>query len=93
LVALAHFEGKRKNNKYKMSKPQLVQGFSRLDPEERRIAIEEVAAAKVWFEISLGDVVIMDIEIRYKGSFTSQPQFFGYMTPAFAECALGGHCI
>jgi hypothetical protein len=93
LVALAHFEGKRKNNKYKMSKPQLVRGSSRLTEEERKIAIEEVAAAKVWFEISLGDVVIMDIEIRYKGSFTSQPQFFGYMTPAFAECALGGHCV
>lgn len=92
LCALAHFRNKNKNNKYKMSKPQLVQGYGSLSTEEKKVALDEVAAAKVWFEIYLGKTAIMDIEIRYKGSFTAQPQFFGYMTPTFQEVALGGHC-
>ena len=35
------------------------------------------------FKISKKDVPILDLELRYKGSFTPQPQFFANITPEF----------
>ena len=40
-------------------------------------------AAKIFFKISKKNVPILDIELRYKGSFTPQPQFFANITPEF----------
>ena len=40
-------------------------------------------AAKIFFKISKADVPILDLELRYKGSFTPQPQFFANITPEF----------
>ncbi len=40
-------------------------------------------AAKIFFTISKKKVPILDIELRYKGSFTPQPQFFANITPEF----------
>ena len=33
-------------------------------------------AAKVYFKLMKGKVVVLDMNLRYKGGFTSQPQFF-----------------
>ncbi len=40
-------------------------------------------AAKIFFKISKKAVPILDLELRYKGSFTPQPQFFANITPEF----------
>jgi len=40
-------------------------------------------AAKVYFILYKGKCPILNIELRYKGSFTAMPQFFAGMTPEF----------
>ena len=40
-------------------------------------------AAKVFFILYKGEHPILDIELRYKGSFTAYPQFFATMTSQF----------
>ena len=44
---------------------------------------EESNAAKVFFEIRKGKVPILRLQVRYKGSFTAQPQFQAYLTKEF----------
>lgn len=43
----------------------------------------EANAAKIFFKLSKAGVPILDMELRYKGSFTSQPQFFATITDEF----------
>ena len=43
----------------------------------------EANAAKIFFKLSKAGVNILDMELRYKGSFTSQPQFFATVTKEF----------
>ena len=43
----------------------------------------EATAAKIFFKLSKAGVNILDMELRYKGSFTSQPQFFATITKEF----------
>lgn len=40
-------------------------------------------AAKVFFKLMKGDFHLMNIRIRYKGSFNPKPQFQAYMSKAF----------
>ena len=49
-------------------------------------------AAKVYFILSKGEVPILDIELRYKGSFTAMPQFFATMTKEFQKMMKEGEC-
>ena len=42
-------------------------------------------AAKIFFKISKADVPILNLELRYKGSFTPQPQFQAVITPEFQK--------
>ena len=42
-------------------------------------------AAKIFFKISKDDVPILNLELRYKGSFTPQPQFQAVITPEFQK--------
>jgi len=49
-------------------------------------------AAKVYFILSKGDKPILDIELRYKGSFTAMPQFFATMTTDFQKLLKDGGC-
>ena len=49
-------------------------------------------AAKVFFILSKGDTPILDIELRYKGSFTAMPQFFATMTTDFKKLLNDGGC-
>jgi hypothetical protein len=52
---------------------------------------DESNAAKVFFEIRRGRIPIIQLQIRYKGSFTAQPQFFAFLTPEFKEI-IKGNC-
>ena len=49
-------------------------------------------AAKVYFILSKGDKPILDIQLRYKGSFTAMPQFFATMTTDFQKLLKDGGC-
>ena len=40
-------------------------------------------AAKIFFKLVRGRLALLDLEVRYKGSFTSQPQFQGGLTKEF----------
>ena len=42
-------------------------------------------AAKVFFTIFSDNVKIIDLEIRYKGSYTANPQFQAVATPDFKK--------
>jgi len=49
-------------------------------------------AAKVYFILSKGKTPILNIELRYKGSFTAMPQFFATMTVNFQKLLKEGGC-
>ncbi len=49
-------------------------------------------AAKVKFDLIKKGKPLMHMELRYKGGFGGQPQFFGYMTDDFKD-VLAGQCI
>ena len=36
-------------------------------------------AAKLFFKVKSGSMELLDLELRYKGSFTSQPQFQAFL--------------
>ena len=55
-------------------------------------AKEDSVAAKVFFEIRVGKVKLLDLQLRYKGDFKSQPQFFAFMTDDFKRI-LKGECL
>ena len=40
-------------------------------------------AAKIYLTLTRGNVNILDLELRYKGSFTSQPQFLGTLNDQY----------
>ena len=46
---------------------------------------ENSNAAKVFFILSKDGTPILNMELRYKGTFTAQPQFFATITPEFRE--------
>ena len=50
-------------------------------------------AAKIFLQLKRGNLTLLDLEIRYKGAFTPQPQFQGTLHPDFKklledECGL-----
>jgi hypothetical protein len=53
----------------------------------------ESDAAKIFLQLKRGTLTLLDLEIRYKGAFTPQPQFQGTLHPDFKklladECGL-----
>jgi len=61
---------------------------AKLAREEAKMEIDDAKmrtrnAAKVFFKLYKGDTPILNIELRYKGSFTAMPQFFASMTTEF----------
>ena len=49
-------------------------------------------AAKIFFKLSKAGVPILDMELRYKGTFTAQPQFFATITKEFKKI-LSEECL
>lgn len=45
-------------------------------------------AAKLFFDLKIKDLTLANIEIRYKGSYTSSPQFFATMSKEFRDFLL-----
>ena len=48
-------------------------------------ATDKADAAKIFFTVSKASTPILSLELRYKGKFTPQPQFFANITPQFKE--------
>jgi len=74
----------RINQMYKNKKYEIVLNKSKQSESE---------AAKVFLQLKKGDLTLLDLEIRYKGAFTPQPQFQGTLHPDFKkllqkECGL-----
>ena len=71
--------------------------IAQLAKEESKIEVDKKetfrrSAAKVYFTLSKGNKPILDIELRYKGSFTAFPQFFATMTTDFQKLLKDGGC-
>jgi len=67
-------------------------GLSDLQSNKSKYEIEvdiekklEATAAKTFFKLSKAGVPILDMELRYKGDKTPQPQFLGTITKEFQE--------
>lgn len=69
-------------------------GLSRLDKyyknDKYKIVIDKEKsaksnAAKIFLQLKRGTLVLLDLEIRYKGQFTPQPQFQGTLSQKFIE--------
>tara|TARA_B100001094_G_scaffold133531_1_gene129393 strand:+ start:160 stop:1596 length:1437 start_codon:yes stop_codon:yes gene_type:complete len=54
--------------------------------------VDDDGPAKLIFDLIKNKKPIMNMELRFKGGFTSQPQFFGTMTSEFKQ-VLKGHCL
>jgi len=52
-------------------------------PDKKQAWEKDAGAAKVFFSIFTDGVKIIDLEIRYKGSYTANPQFQAVATPEF----------
>lgn len=79
LCGLTRIEEKFKNKKYEIV----------LNKEKKG----ESDAAKIFLQLKRGNLTLLDLEIRYKGAFTPQPQFQGTLHPDFKklladECGL-----
>jgi len=46
-------------------------------------------AAKLYFKVKSGQLELLDLELRYKGDFKSQPQFQAFLTPEFKSLLKG----
>ena len=69
-------------------------GLTRLDELNKRLGYEIVIneeksevseGAKVFLTLQKGDLPLLDLEIRYKGSFTPQPQFQATLNKKFID--------
>lgn len=49
--------------------------------------------ANIWLKLVKGKLPILNMEIRYKGSFTSWPQFQAKLSKEFESLLGTGHCI
>ena len=54
-----------------------------IEPDTKQKA--ETNAAKVFYTLSKQNVPILDLQLRYKGDFKAQPQFFATITKKFKE--------
>jgi|APSaa5957512535_1039671.scaffolds.fasta_scaffold29166_2 hypothetical protein len=57
-----------------------------------KVESEKSNAAKIYFDLIRGNHKILDLQIRYKGGFTSWPQFLGVLSPEFEKLLKEGKC-
>jgi hypothetical protein len=71
LCGLTRIEEKYKNKKYEIVLNEQKKGAS--------------DAAKIFLQLKRGNLTLLDLEIRYKGAFTPQPQFQGTLNSDFKK--------
>jgi len=67
---------KRIDKKYKQFKYEVKLDAGKMAKSE---------AAKIFFQLKRGNLTLLDLEIRYKGQFTPQPQFQGTLNIMFKQ--------
>lgn len=65
-----------------------------LRKQPKTIEIDQVKtstsnAAKLYFKVFAGELELLDLELRYKGDFKSQPQFQAFLSPQFKSILKG----
>jgi len=70
-----------KNGKWKIRINKVLTEKKRKDAENKGNA----PPAKLFFIVGIGDHDILDLEVRYKGSFSPSPQFLGGITKSFEK--------
>ena len=50
---------------------------------------ESSNAAKLFFKVRAGTLDLLELELRYKGDFKSQPQFQAFLSPQFKSLLKG----
>ena len=71
LCGLTRIEEQFKNKKYEIVLDEQKKGSS--------------DAAKIFLQLKRGNMILLDLEIRYKGAFTPQPQFQGTLNSDFKK--------
>jgi hypothetical protein len=71
LCGLTRIQEKFKNKKYEIV----------LDEQKMKTS----DAAKIFLQLKKGNITVLDLEIRYKGAFTPQPQFQGTLNSDFKK--------
>jgi hypothetical protein len=70
-----------KNGRWKLRIDKKLTEKKRKDAENKGNA----PPAKLFFIVGIGDHDILDLEVRYKGSFSPSPQFLGGITKSFEK--------
>ena len=70
-----------KNGKWKLRVDTVLTEKKRKDAENK----DKAPPAKLFFIVGIGDHDILDLEVRYKGSFSPSPQFLGGITKSFEK--------
>jgi hypothetical protein len=85
LCGLSRIENKYKKSNYVVEIDANRRKAS-LEANKRKGAEdEESGAAKVFFKLRRGNLNILNLELRYKGKFSPQPQFFATIDHEFKE--------
>ena len=62
-----------------------ITGEDPIGRKNRQAYMSPKNPSKLFFKIYMGTLDLADIEIRYKGSITGEPQFFAVITPNFKK--------
>lgn len=85
LCGLSRIEQKYKKSNY-VVEIDAARRKASLDANKRKGAEdEESGAAKVFFKLKRGNLNILNLELRYKGKFSPQPQFFATIDHEFKD--------
>lgn len=85
LCGLNRIENKYKKSNYIVEIDAAKRKASLENSKRKGIEDEESGAAKVFFKLRRGNLNILNLELRYKGKFSAQPQFFATIDHEFKE--------
>ena len=71
----------------------LNKGTSKYEMILDKEANKKSDGAKVFLTLKKGKIDILDLQLKYKGSFTGQPQFAATLTKDFKDSSLSGPSI
>jgi len=78
-LVLANMMKAVKNGRWKLRVDTVLTEKKRKDAENK----DKAPPAKLFFIVGIGNNDILDLEVRYKGSFSPSPQFLGGITKSF----------
>lgn len=85
LCGLTRIEKTYKKSNYIVEIDAAKRKASLENSKRKGVEDEESGAAKVFFKLRRGGLNILNLELRYKGKFSAQPQFFATIDHEFKE--------